>query len=463
MIRAQAVAHEWRREMDVMAILTELRQRAGDALGRRMVRDGMWITAGHATVVLSGIIAIRVMTELAPAAVFGGANLLLGVMTLALNAGLSPLAQTQVRYHLQHLQAGNGGAYNRLIAGYAAALAACFSVAVIATLLIWPALRAGGSIWIIALIAPWAVATVGRAVLITPVHAERRMHRYAAWIATEAVLLMACTAIALAFDPSIEAFIAGQTIAIMIATFAFGRLPSGGNRSTAARAGMVREARAQIIRYGLPILPFAALGFAYSQSDRYVLAATLDMAAVGLYAAAFTIASRMAIMMSAVLNDVFRPALFEAETNGALARGQLIFRLWIVTMLVAMAGLVIGMLIFGDLIAALILAPDYRAGARNVMCLIALGYGVNMIAQVVENRLLSFGVSSTLIWTKLAGGGANIVLALALIPLLGVIGAAIANALGQLAMLGAVIIAWGLTPRGMPVPNPDQPEAVVIS
>lgn len=445
-----------------MAILTELRQRAGAALGRRIVRDGMWITAGHATVIVCGIVAIRIITELAPAAVFGGASLLLGMMTLAMGAGLSPLAQTQVRYHLQHLQAGDGGAYNRLIAGYAAALAAFFSVAVIAVLLIWPALRAGASIWIIALIAPWALATAARAVLITPLQAERRMQRYAAWIATEAVLLMTCTAIALIFDPSIEAFIAGQTIAISLATLAFGRLPSHGGRERAGHAEMAREARAQIVRYGLPFLPFAFLGFAYSQGDRYVLAATLDTAAVGLYAAAFSIASRMAVMASAVLNDVFRPALFEAESNGALDRGHQIFRIWIIAMLVAMAGLVIGILIFGDLIAVLFLAPDYRAGARDVMCLIALGYGVNMIAQVVENRLLSFGVSSKLIWTKLAGGVANIALALVFIPLFGVIGAAIANGLGQVVMLAAVILAWVLTPRGKPVPNPDQPEAAVI-
>ncbi len=446
-----------------MAILTELRQRAGAALGRRMVRDGMWITAGHATVIVCGIVAIRIITELAPAAVFGGASLLLGMMTLAMGAGLSPLSQTQVRYHLQHLQAGDGGAYNRLIAGYAAALAAFFSAAVIAVLLIWPALRAGASIWIIGLIAPWALATAARAVLIAPLQAERRMQRYAAWIASEAVLLMTCTAIALVFDPSIEAFIAGQTIAISLATLAFGRLPSNGGRERAGHAEMTREARAQIVRYGLPFLPFAFLGFAYSQGDRYVLAATLDTAAVGLYAAAFSIASRMAMMVSAVLNDVFRPALFEAESNGALERGRQIFRIWIIAMLVAMAGLLIGILIFGDLIAVLFLAPDYRAGARDVMCLIALGYGVNMIAQVVENRLLSFGVSSKLIWTKLAGGVANIALALVFIPLFGVIGAAIANGLGQVVMLAAVILAWVLTPRGMAVPSPDQPEAAVIS
>lgn len=445
-----------------MAILTELGHRARAALGRRMVRDGMWITAGHATVILCGIVAIRIITELAPAAVFGGASLLLGMMTLAMGAGLSPLAQTQVRYHLQHLQAGDGGAYSRLIAGYAAVLAAFFSVAVIAVLLIWPALRAGASIWIIGLIAPWALATAARAVLITPVQAERRMRRYAAWIATEAVLLMTCTAIALIFDPSIEAFIAGQTIAISSATLAFGRLPSKDGRQSAGHADMAREARAQIVRYGLPFLPFAVLGFAYSQGDRYVLAATLDTAAVGLYAAAFTIASRMAMMVGGIMTDVFRPALFEAESKGALDRGGQIFRIWIVAMLVAVAGLLIGILIFGDLIAVLFLAPDYRAGARDVMCLIALGYGVNMITQVVENRLLSFGVSSKLIWTKLAGGAANIALALVFIPLFGVIGAAIANGLGQVVMLAAVILAWVLTPRGMAVPSPDQQEAAVI-
>ena len=446
-----------------MAILTELRQRAVAALGRRMVRDGMWITAGHVTVILCGIVALRIITELAPAAVFGGASLLLGMMTLALGAGLLPLSQTQVRYHLQHLKAGDGGAYNQLIAGYAAVLAAFFSLAVIAVLLIWPALRAGASIWVVGLIAPWALATAARAVLITPVHAERRMRRYAAWIATEAVLLMACTAIALIVDPSIEAFIAGQTIAISIATLAFGRLPPKDERQSAGHAEMAREARAQIVRYGLPFLPLSVLGFAYSQGDRYVLAATLDTAAVGLYAAAFTIANRMATMVGGIMTDVFRPILFEAESNGALDRGRQIFRIWIVAILVAMAGLLIGILIFGDLIAVLFLAPDYRAGARDVICLIALGYGVNMVTQVVENRLLSFGVSSKLIWTKLAGGAANIALALVFIPLFGVIGAAIANGLGQVVMLGAVILAWVLTPRGMAVPSPDLPEAAVIS
>jgi O-antigen/teichoic acid export membrane protein len=439
-------------------ILVGLARRAA---GKRILRDGLWIGAGHATTVLAGIISIRIFTELAPASVFGGANLMLGMLSLGMSAALAPLAQTQIRYFMTHEQSGNGANYTRLIARYACLAAVILATISSAALLLWPMLRAGASLWIIAFVALWAVATAARAVLIGPVQAERRMQRYAAWISTEAVLLLTCTALALSLHPSIEAFIGGQAAAIALTVLMFGRLPRQ-VRHDAQILNMTAEARAQIVRYGLPFLPFAILGFIYGQTDRFILAATLDTAAVGTYVAAFAIASRIPSVTGGIMTDIFRPILFEAETVGDFARGQKIFRVWVGVMAGVSLTVAAGVYVFGNILAQLLLAEPYRSGAREIMALVALGFGFNSIAQVLENRLLSFGASSVLIWTKLAGGIANVACALVFIPLLGGLGASLANALGHAGLLVAAAVALLLTPRDTKTrPTSKLPEETV--
>jgi O-antigen/teichoic acid export membrane protein len=92
-----------------------------------------------------------------------------------------------------------------------------------------------------------------------------------------------------------------------------------------------------------------------------------------------------------------------------------------------------------DMLANMLLADSYREGATEIMHWIATGYSALALAQIVENRVLSFGKSYALIWSKLLGDTSNICIAIVAIPAFGVKGATYASAIGlvlQLAMLG---------------------------
>jgi Na+-driven multidrug efflux pump len=71
---------------------------------------------------------------------------------------------------------------------------------------------------------------------------------------------------------------------------------------------------------------------------------------------------------------------------------------------------------------------------------IAIGYSALALAQIVENRVLSFGKSYALIWSKWLGATSNICLAVVAIPAFGVVGAAYASAIGLVLQLAVTIL-----------------------
>lgn len=254
--------------------------------------------------------------------------------------------------------------------------------------------------------------------------------------------MMGSTALALLAWPTIEGYIAGQTAGIALAALAFGRLKRAAGPGRPDLEGRLRrDAWRQITSYGLPFAALGLLGWLSNLSERYVLAATLDAAAVGQYVAAFSIASRPPTMVAGLLTDILRPEMFEAENRREGARARRAYFAWLAVQASAVALTSLAFLAFGTEIAALLLAESYRHGAPAIMGWIAIGYGFLAMAQAVENRVLSRAASRRLVLPKLAGAGANLALAIVLIPKFGVTGAAQANAFGQLLYLAGTLLA----------------------
>lgn len=404
---------------------------------------------GHGISVLTGLVSIRLFTELAPQSVFGSANLILGMLTLGMHSLLAPITQTQIRYHSQYRETGNGKTYTRAILKFAICAAAIVMLVMAGLLSFWPALRLGSGLAIIGWLVAWVAISVWRGVSINRVQAERKQRRYSLWIGTEAILLMTATGAMLWVWPTVEGYIAGQLLGTALPALWFGRNSQGAivqaKGSPSSVLGTLEVGRAawlQVTKYGLPFVPFALLGWMSNLSDRYVLAANLDTNAVGQYVAAFSIASRLPSLVGGLMNDLFRPALFEAANRGDAVRGNRLFAAWMMGLGATVIALVFALYLSGELVARILLAESYRTNAATVMCWIATGYGCTVLAQVVENRLLSFGASQILIWTKLGGALANLTAAMILIPSFGVIGASQANAAGQAIMLFATLCAY---------------------
>jgi O-antigen/teichoic acid export membrane protein len=411
---------------------------------RPLVRDGLWVAAGHATTAASGLVSIRLFTELAPQSVFGAANLLIGILVLGMHALLAPITQTQIRYHTAYSDAGDGDAYTWLMARLAVGAAAAIIALVTAILLLWPEARAGAGVSVIAWLAAWVAVMTCRNVLIARVQAERRQKRYALWIGAEAVLTLACTGATLALWPTVQGFVAGQLAGVAMAAAAFG-VPTAMPRAT-ARIDVTRlhpAAWRQIIDYGLAFAPLGLLGWVSNLSDRYVLAANLDVTTVGLYAAAFGIASRPAVMIGGVLTDIFRAPLFLAQNRGDRSGVSRYFRAWVAGQLLASGATFLAFGLAGDLICNALLAEAYRDGAREILISVAAAYCVLTLSFPLENRLLAMGVSRALLLPKAIGAIFNVAAAIFIIPRYGALGAALANVAGQAALLSfSFLILW---------------------
>ena len=83
---------------------------------RRITGEGAWALAGQVAAAAAGLVAIRLLTELAPKEVFGEASLVLGAMMLGRQVFLGPIWNAQLRFHPEYRQKGQARWFTREIA-----------------------------------------------------------------------------------------------------------------------------------------------------------------------------------------------------------------------------------------------------------------------------------------------------------------------------------------------------------
>jgi O-antigen/teichoic acid export membrane protein len=405
---------------------------------------------GYGVTSLIGLVALRAFTELAPPEVFGTANLALSASTLAATLFIAPITNTQLRFHTLY-RGERGAGFTRLVlqCAIATAIAVCAIGACV-----WGGWAFVGdaplnSFGLAALCALFA-ATVVRNVLLNRAQAERRQVFYVGVQVTEAVLVAALTAAALLIARSAEGYIAGQAIGaigVVALLFVF-----EGPRLRTSEVVAPQELKERIRSYGLVFIPIGLLTFAANMSDRYVLGAMTGSAAVGQYVAPFAIASRAMGIANAIINDLLRPALFDAENLGQTDRARRIFRLWLGARAALAALSIVGIFIAGPLIAKLLLAEEYRPGAVQIMAVVALAYAIYGTTQTLETRLMSLDHSRKLLPPLILGSAGNIALSLYLIPTAGALGAAQATAGSFLLQMFATAYFLSRARRGQNVP-----------
>ena len=99
--------------------------------------------------------------------------------------------------------------------------------------------------------------------------------------------------------------------------------------------------------------------------------------------------------------------------------------------------------VLGPWIARWFLAAEYREGAPAIMVWVAAGYGVYAAVLVVENRIMSFGRSTSLIFPASVGAALKLILTYLLVQSDGSLGAARAT---FLAFVGQFLVTgWAMT------------------
>jgi O-antigen/teichoic acid export membrane protein len=196
---------------------------------------------------------------------------------------------------------------------------------------------------------------------------------------------------------------------------------------------------AKLARYGLPYLP-ATLGIvAIDNMDRYILKALTDLKAVGLYSAGYRLGIVMGLLIAA-----FRFAWMPFSLNVARTENARALYARVLTYFITVCAFIfLGFSFFIDDLVRFrlgtftLIAPDYWPGAV-VVPVIMLGY---WCYGVFVNLLVGIHLEEKTIYLPLLTGcGAllNAGLNFALIPWLGMLGAAWATALAYAAMM-----VWG--------------------
>jgi O-antigen/teichoic acid export membrane protein len=390
---------------------------------------GGYMLGVYGAVAAIGVVSIRLLTELAPPAVFGEANLLLTVLGLAVTTAFQPFTNTQLRYHSAAADAGLGDAFTRETLLWTAAAGA--GVSVLAAIA-WAALRAAhatqlgltGLLGAIGLV----FATGGRNVIYGRLQAERRNLRYGGLLVAEAAVVAAGAALGLWVSATVDGYVIGAAAGMVGAALLGFSFAPGGVRGLLTEARRPPDFLSQVRAYGLPFAPIGVLSWLANLADRYVLGALMGAAAAGRYVAPFSIASRGMSLFSGALGDLLRPALFAAVNRGDEAGSRSIFWGWVAARTLAAAGGLIGLALFGPLIVRLLLAPGYRQGALPIMMWVAAAYGVQGVIQTLETRLMSLERTSWLILPLAIGGVSNLAFSLLLIPRGGAVGAGQATA-----------------------------------
>ena len=216
-----------------------------------------------------------------------------------------------------------------------------------------------------------------------------------------------------------------------------------------ARGGGFEPARVRgYALYGYPIAASLALTVVLSSTDRFLLAAFMDEAAVGAYHAGYSIANRTLDVLFLWLGSAGQPALIMALERGGPDRLEAAAREQLSTFLLIGLPAAAGVALVARPLAEVLIGEELRVAAESVTPWIALSALLYGLTAYYFGQAFTLGKKTKHLLVAMAiPAGLNVGLNLILVPRFGLIGAAWATAasfgLGLLAtqMIGRRIMA----------------------
>jgi O-antigen/teichoic acid export membrane protein len=266
---------------------------------------------------------------------------------------------------------------------------------------------------------------------LTVLRAEYELRKY---IILTGILALANTALTVLFVVVLRlgvtgwlvATLAANSIALVAAIFILPwRMPTSFDRQSMGAA----------LRIGLPLVPHAASGWSLQLADRIILASLVSVTSLGVYTLGANLALPVLVILQG-LNLGFLPTYARAHSDhGVIASLRRAVNLQVaVTLAVGCAVSLLGAPFVN------IFANDY-SGAGVLIPWISLGY-VILGLYFIPMNVISMVIGRTgFVWTlTLTAAAINIGAIYLLVPRYGIIGAAIASAVGYLALLILVSI-----------------------
>jgi O-antigen/teichoic acid export membrane protein len=277
-----------------------------------------------------------------------------------------------------------------------------------------------------------ALLVSGTVVPLALLRAEERLRDYLVLAAVTAGTTAALTLVAVV---GLDAGVAGWLVAVVVANAV--TLAAAIRIIPFRRAGGIdRHLLAGALALGLPLIPHMLSHWGLGISNRVLLAGMVSTSKVGIYALAANIALPVAIVMQGMAQG-FMPSFARAATNSAAL--DALRRVVNLQFLLVLAFTTLGALL-GPIAVRQLASPAY-AGAADLVPWLALGYGLLGLYFIPMNAVALTAGRTRRVWViTLAAATTNLVCLVALVPRLGLLGAAMATPAGYLVLLAGVAI-----------------------
>ena len=199
--------------------------------------------------------------------------------------------------------------------------------------------------------------------------------------------------------------------------------------------------KSDLLKYSLPLVPLAIVGWITSLGDRYIIGGILGPAEVGIYAAGYGLISRPFLMGGGIIEQTLRPLYFEAVSQGS-DDARKIFNYWLIATIIICAIGCVAVILLKDFISILLLAEKYRV-AKDLFPWIAVGYSTLVISHVYEKANYAYKNTRYVLITQSFGAIACILFSIPLAIHYGIKGVAMAIP----AYFGVQLIASIITSR----------------
>lgn len=209
-----------------------------------------------------------------------------------------------------------------------------------------------------------------------------------------------------------------------------------------ARGGRVEPNRVRsYARYGYPIAASLALTVVLASTDRFLLAAFLDEAAVGAYHAGYSIANRTLDVLFLWLGSAGQPALVMALERGGAERLKGAAREQLSTFLLIGLPAAAGVALVARPLAEVLIGEELRIAAASITPWIALSALLYGLTAYYFGQAFTLGRRTRHLLAAMAlPAAANVVLNLILVPRFGLMGAAWATAASFALGLAATLL-----------------------
>jgi O-antigen/teichoic acid export membrane protein len=300
---------------------------------KSLLREGMWIFLGQIFSTLGTLVGVRLITEKVVPEIYGQVSLLIGIVTFGRNIFCQPFCQAALRFYPDQ----NSVMEKKILRSVVSKLLLYSSTLLIIVVLIagflYGIYRRQSSYAIILLCALLGIDT-WRILDTNFITAARNQKAYSIWGTLDSWgrPLSACVMVLL-LGTSTNAMLLGYALASGTILLIFNLLPGvvpkigiwhGPSRKTA-------QLRKEIITYALPLMPIALLAWLTQVGDRYLIAGLLGTEKVGIYAAAYGLASFPFLFIQSGIETTLRPLYFDTVAKKDKNRELKFFRVMLLS------------------------------------------------------------------------------------------------------------------------------------